>query len=272
MKKLLFPLFVLTLFFLTSCEKEQALAELASSETHDHNNATARSSNLIDICHYDEGSDTYHVISVNGNAVPAHQAHGDAVDMDGDGYFDIPNACSETDCDDTTYDPANSCDCAAEEISITVDPDSTPDSGDEYTLYVYPTDNDDGIKWGEYDNDIDGIPNLNSQSAANLDFDGPGNTAAIVADLGNWNDGDYAANLCATLSTETGCEWYLPAAGELNAMYEQLGPNGSGDMPDGVYWSSTEYSEFTAWNNFFNLGSKFYDDKPTNFRCRCVRR
>ncbi len=31
----------------------------------------------------------------------AHQGHGDAVDMDGDGYFDLDSPCSETDCDDT---------------------------------------------------------------------------------------------------------------------------------------------------------------------------
>ncbi len=270
MKKLLLSLLVPTLFFLTACEKEHALEELASSETHDHNNATTRSPNLIDICHYDEDNDTYHIISVNENAVPAFQAQGDAVDMDSDGYFDIPNACSPTDCDDTTYDPTN-CGCVAEELSITVDPDGISDSGDEYTLYIHPTDFN--VPWGEFGNDIEELQNLYILMYANFDFDGPGNTSAIVADLGNWNGGDYAANLCATLSSETGCEWYLPAAGELKAIREQLGPDGSNDIPSGFYWTSTEVSASGAWGQLFASGNQESIKKDTyGFNCRCVRR
>ena len=58
--------------------------------------------NKVDVCH------NGNVINVSVNALPAHQNHGDAVDMDGDGYFDIDNPCSDTDCDDNNYDPNNS--------------------------------------------------------------------------------------------------------------------------------------------------------------------
>ncbi len=286
MKKLLLSLLVLTLFFLTACEKEHALEELASSETHDLNNATTRSPDLIAICHYDEDNDTYHIISVNENAVSAFQAQGDAVDMDGDGYFDIPNACSPTDCDDTNaaVNPGateicnntidDDCDgnvdeadsdcstgCVEGELEVTL-----PDGS---TLYVHPIDNSAAIPWGETGNDIEGLP---IEMYANSDFNGAINTATIIANQGNWNDGVYAANLCALLSTETGCEWYLPAAGELNRMYQQLGPNGSGDIPVGIYWSSTEYDANQAWAQLFSDGSAASTVKTHNFHCRCVRR
>lgn len=72
------------ILFLSSCEK-------------DHK---------VKVCHKGK------IILIDVEAVPAHQAHGDAVDKDRDGYFDIENACSAVDCDDT--DPnvnpgANNC-------------------------------------------------------------------------------------------------------------------------------------------------------------------
>ncbi len=62
----------------------------------------------VAICHND------HIINVSINAVPAHRGHGDAIDMDGDGYFDSDNSCSPSDCDDTDADstpgPDGNCD------------------------------------------------------------------------------------------------------------------------------------------------------------------
>jgi hypothetical protein len=66
----------------------------------------------VKICHKGK------IILVDYHSVPAHQGHGDAVDKDNDGYFDIDNACSAVDCDDTNPDinpGANNC----EECSIT---------------------------------------------------------------------------------------------------------------------------------------------------------
>ena len=48
----------------------------------------------VDVCH------NGHIINVSVNSLPAHLAHSDAVDMDGDGYFDKDNVCGPTDCDD----------------------------------------------------------------------------------------------------------------------------------------------------------------------------
>jgi hypothetical protein len=63
----------------------------AVSNTSEFSNSTK---SKIDVCH------NGHIINISINAVSAHQRHGDAVDMDGDGYFDITNVCSEVDCND----------------------------------------------------------------------------------------------------------------------------------------------------------------------------
>ena len=94
MKKIILPL--LAILLLAACEKEST-SEIVVPEVNNYENGsvTTRSSNKRDVCH------NGHIININVKAIPAHQAHGDAVDMDEDGYFDIDNPCSETDCDDT---------------------------------------------------------------------------------------------------------------------------------------------------------------------------
>ena len=89
------PLFMAALFsVLYSCENDKSVFEdelelVGSSEEKDKKNSK------IDICHNGK------VINVSVNAIGAHQGHGDAIDADGDGYFDIDSSCSETDCDDS---------------------------------------------------------------------------------------------------------------------------------------------------------------------------
>ena len=51
----------------------------------------------ISVCHNGDN-----LISISENALKAHIAHGDAVDRDGDGFYDKASQCSEiVDCDDT---------------------------------------------------------------------------------------------------------------------------------------------------------------------------
>lgn len=119
MKRLLlnfFPLFGLLL--LVGCEKELAKPNTAETDTA----LEFRSSEKRDVCH--KGN----IINISVNAIPAHQAHGDAVDMDGDGYFDNDNSCSETDCDDTdaTVNPG-----ATEVTYDGIDNDCDPETLDD---------------------------------------------------------------------------------------------------------------------------------------------
>ncbi len=80
-----------------SCQKDDPAIENETQLVISKSSAKAKKSK-IDVCHNN------HIINISSNAVLAHQGHGDAVDMDGDGYFDIDNSCSDTDCDDN--DPA----------------------------------------------------------------------------------------------------------------------------------------------------------------------
>lgn len=103
MKKLLVPIFAILIFF--ACEKEET-HEFSQEETTSEANIGIRGAHKVDVCHNGK------ITSVSIKSLPGHQQHGDAVDMDGDGYFDIDNLCSETDCDDTDPD-VNVTECMA---------------------------------------------------------------------------------------------------------------------------------------------------------------
>jgi hypothetical protein len=100
MKKIKIFSILLLLLLAVSCEKEEINLDennfntTISSEIQ-NNLATVRGEK-INVCHNGK------IINVSINAVPAHIAHGDAVDMDGDGFFNQASECStEVDCDDT---------------------------------------------------------------------------------------------------------------------------------------------------------------------------
>jgi hypothetical protein len=92
---------------------------------------------------------------------------------------------------------------------VTVNDPSGP-----YTLYVYPLDNSNSIPWS----------NNYSNTGATDRWDGNANTDAIAADKGPGTN--YAAGLCASLKDD-GCDWYLQAINELNAMYQKFGQGGT---------------------------------------------
>ena len=92
MKKVVFLLLVFAGFI--ACENE--IIEELPEETSVTEGLNARQNQKVDVCHKGE------IINVSVNALSGHQGHGDAVDMDGDGYFDLENDCAEgVDCDDT---------------------------------------------------------------------------------------------------------------------------------------------------------------------------
>lgn len=292
MKNLL--LLLLAILFLIGCEKESVTDVLPEPDVHDKGFTTLRiPSTKIDVCHYDADNNTWHVINIDENAWLAHAGHGDVRldDQDDDGYvldnecdFGTPGDCDDNnvavnpgvieicdnniddDCDGDVDGADSDCStgCVADELEVQVDPDGYPETGDEYTLYVYPSDNSTNIPWS----------NGYGFTGANDLWDGDANTNAIVLNQGASTN--YAAGLCASLKID-GCDWYLPSRDELYAMFRQLGPpgpinsGGSGDMPNGSYWSSTEYNHLTAWIQIFHSG-RSRSTKGNHLRCRCVRR
>ena len=99
-----FLLAVLSLFIF-SCAQEELTVDQTTNDTP----VELRKAQKVDVCHYDEEENKWVLINVSINSVPAHRAHGDAVDMDGDGYFDKENGCGPVDCDDTDPTLTNNC-------------------------------------------------------------------------------------------------------------------------------------------------------------------
>ncbi|MFT5167060.1 MAG: hypothetical protein ACI8P3_002297 [Saprospiraceae bacterium] len=152
-----------TLLFLLlsfSCQKDEPfnkpLESLTSLDTNDPGGSASNRGNKVDVCHNGK------IINVSVNAIPTHQGHGDAVDMDGDSYFDLENVCSPgIDCNDSDPNvnpglveiPGNSIDddcdpSTVEELVVYIDLDGLTETGDEYSLYVHPDDNSSGLEWG----------------------------------------------------------------------------------------------------------------------------
>lgn len=140
-------------------------------------------------------------------------------------------------------------------------------------LYVHPTDNSIAdISWGPFGTDITALPNFPLANAAILDFNGKVNTMTIVSQLGGNGGTAYAAKLCDDLVAYGFDDWYLPAAGELNEINQQLGPNGSGQILQGFFWSSSERDGGYAWGRYFESNSPAIGNKTYQYYCRCVRR
>lgn len=138
-------------------------------------------------------------------------------------------------------------------------------------IYVSPVNHSTFVQWGP-NTDITILDNISTVAEANLDFNGEANTEAIVAQLGANNGTTYAAKICADLVAYGFDDWYLPAAGELNEIYQKLGPVGSQQIMTGYFWSSTERFASTAWNHAFAEGIQGAGAKGAYNWCRCVRK
>ena len=65
--------------------------------------------------------------------------------------------------------------------------------------------------------------------------------------------------------------WSLPDRGELSLMYQNLHRRNMGGFLNTFYWSSTEYSDFSAYNTNFSTGSQNTETKSNANRVRAVR-
>jgi len=103
---------------------------------------------------------------------------------------------------------------------------------------------------------------------------GLANSNAIIDQTGHTGS---AAQVCRSYNGGGLTDWYLPSKDELAAIWDNLVNDGTG-VNSGVggfaaanYWSSSEYSAFYAWGQYFVNGNQAYFNKDTNIRVRAVR-
>ena len=136
------------------------------------------------------------------------------------------------------------------------------------------------LKWSNDYFDVPGLSNITSSSAVTGDWQGKNNTR-VVLEYCKTNGKSCPAfeyvNSYKTEGTQAG-DWYLPAAGELNAIYGNkdvlnitLGKIGGTKLGTDWHWSSSEYSYNDAWYLSFSGGGVRYNTKNyDNFYVRPV--
>ena len=161
-----FYLFLLCLFIIQySCQLDR-LTEVDLNPVSNTSDVSTSTKSKIDVCH------NGHIINISSNAIGAHQRHGDAVDMDGDGYFDIANVCGEVDCNDDD-DKINS--GKTEICGNLIDDDCDGITDEDCLLSILPIASIAYYPFNGNANDESGNGNNGTVNGANLTMDRFGN-------------------------------------------------------------------------------------------------
>jgi hypothetical protein len=79
-----------------------------------------------------------------------------------------------------------------------------------------------------------------------------------------------AARLAGDLVQGGYSDWYLPSKDELNKLY--LNKTAIGGFQSGIYWSSTEFPNYYAWDQtFFDGFQSYFDTRDFQFYVRAIR-
>jgi uncharacterized protein (TIGR02145 family) len=93
MRKLQLPLLAILLF--SSCQKQIKIDQVQKQTVLEEFSTSLLNNIKVRICHKNGVE-----IVIDEAALMTHIAHGDAVDLDGDGYFNKENSCTTIDCND----------------------------------------------------------------------------------------------------------------------------------------------------------------------------
>jgi hypothetical protein len=156
------------------------------------------------------------------------------------------------------------------------------DTGPAGGLIFYINSNDDADKdgWKYLEAAPIGAEEVNKQWSSNTGSVGvtdtaigygKSHTAKIVAWLGDKSETDRAAQLCDDLVFRGFNDWFLPSSSELYEMFLVLKSAGVGDF-SGTYWSSTEFTNATAFRRDFDNTIVANLNKNTSHKVRPVRR
>jgi hypothetical protein len=147
---------------------------------------------------------------------------------------------------------------------------------DSRRLFAANTDEITTWEWGAYNAasylDITGITNYTALTTVITgDLNGRANQLAYMNACGN-------GVMCNTYGGNIGAfercglkGMYLPSAGELNLIWTNIGTaGGMSNSPGAYYWSSSEYSNTSAWI-FNGVGSGSENGRNSTFLVRCAR-
>ena len=84
-----------------------------------------------------------------------------------------------------------------------------------------------------------------------------------------------AFELCEGNTYHGKSDWYLPARAELNLLWlnrAAINTNAAGNFTTSYYWSSTESTTTSAWDQNFGGSGQYIGTKTANGDVRCVRR
>jgi hypothetical protein len=132
------------------------------------------------------------------------------------------------------------------------------DGTGQHGLISATSDQSTGTQWGCYGATIGGTSTAIGTGQAN--------TTAIVNGCGT---AGIAARICNDLVLNGYSDWFLPSKDELNQMYAQK--TAIGGFATNYYWSSSEYSSFYAWYQYFTNGGQNASSKGNGSYVRAVR-
>ncbi len=98
-----------------------------------------------------------------------------------------------------------------------------------------------------------------------------GDNAYKSYNIGGDTTSDYAAKKCVDYTSGEYSDWFLPSKDELNLIYENLYLKSIGTFSNNYYWSSSDFSGFYAWLQYFSYGYQYYDCRSGDYYVRPVR-
>ena len=140
--------------------------------------------------------------------------------------------------------------------------DTGYDSKVQHGLIAAPKDQASGSSWGCHGNVIIGADGTAIGT-------GNKNTIDIMAKC---STAGIAARMCGDLVLGGYSDWYLPSKDELNQLYKNRIAIGGFSNTD--YRSSSEYSNYTSWGQYFDNGTQYYNNSKEYydyFNVRAVR-